>query len=80
MGYRRAPKRPRFLLILYGLLKYDGRAKRLLEVLKNIGDVFVVESLTHLEVRVRSTGSHHSALITSWAFKFRHHLRFWLMV
>lgn len=39
----RAPIEQRFLIILFGTLEYDGRAKRVLEILKGVGHVTVVD-------------------------------------
>jgi len=71
--------RPRFLVLLFGEFEYDGRAQRMLKILKTLGDVLLVdvssEDVQHAQepegirrMRVR---------LPKRAGKVTKHLKFW---
>lgn len=69
-----------FLIILFGTLDYDGRVKRMIEVLREIGPITLVDLKAD---RKNTKGSFEgidriSLQLPQRAGKFSRHLRFWL--
>lgn len=69
-----------FLIILFGTLDYDGRVKRMIEVLRELGPVTLVDIDTD---KKKAGGSYEGVdrirvVLPLNAGKFNRHLRFWL--
>lgn len=74
-------RRPFFLIILYGTLEYDGRAQRLLEVLKPLGDIFVIDvESQQASEDIRTPLRRKLINMPDSMGKVRRHLRFWRIV
>jgi len=75
---------PRFLVVLFGTLEYDGRAQRMIEVLASMGEVLLVDIVP----AVRGSGDEyqrgqiqrHRVDLPHNLGKLGRHLRFWLEV
>lgn len=66
-----------FLVMLYGTLEYDGRAKRLLSVLETLGSTFTVDVAVMLERDGAHAPLRKSVWIPAKAGVLQRHLRFW---
>jgi glycosyltransferase involved in cell wall biosynthesis len=74
----------RFLVILYGTLEYDGRVKRMLDIITRLGEVELIDvspgkkkfNGTNNEYRIRRL----SIGALQKTGKFNRHIRFWLNV
>lgn len=73
-------RRPFFLMILYGTLEYDGRAQRLLSILKTLGNVFVVDVAPQVETESICAVPRRSVQMPFKAGVVQRHLRFWRTV
>ena len=72
-----------FLLILFGSLEYDGRARRMVEVLSRLGKITLVDVAlegTHSSVRSIDGIKRVSILLPLGVSQVMRHLRFWLAV
>ncbi|HSW67776.1 MAG TPA: glycosyltransferase, partial [Bacteroidales bacterium] len=69
--------RPLFLVMLYGSLEYDGRAQRLLEVMKSLGNVSVVDVGVKADAVGVFTFYKRSVKMPTRAGRTQKHLRFW---
>lgn len=70
-----------FLLILFGSLEYDGRVRRMVEVLSSLGNITLVDVAlegTHSSVRSIDGIKRVSILLPLGASQVMRHLRFWL--
>lgn len=69
--------RPLFLAMLYGSMEYDGRAQRLLELIKTVGNVSVVD--VGVKAGAQSVSVYHkrSVKMPARAGIVQRHLRFW---
>lgn len=70
-----------FLLILFGSLEYDGRARRMVEVLSRLGKITLVDVAlegTHSSVRSIDGIKRVSILLPLGVSQVMRHLRFWL--
>ena len=69
-----------FLILLFGSLEYDGRVKRMIEVLQEIGQIMLID----LKADRKDTESWFEGLdrislqLLKSTNKFKQHLRFWL--
>jgi len=67
-------------MVLYNTLEFDGRAKRLLEILNSLGDVFVIDVATQEEMKTVPSLQRLSVQFGSRMGKIRRHLYFWRRV
>jgi len=82
VGVCNVQEKPSFLVLLYGTLEYDGRAQRMLEILKDLGRVTIVD--------LSSQGTNNSGVmkdvrriqvqLPKQASKSGRHLHFWRTV
>ncbi len=76
-------KTPAFLVLLYGTLEYDGRVQRMLEILKSLGRVTIVDlsnQSTNNNIDVLKDMRRIQVRLPKQASKMGRHLHFWRAV
>jgi glycosyltransferase involved in cell wall biosynthesis len=73
------PTQPRFLILLFGTLEYDGRAQRMLAILKGLGHVTVVDIADQgADQIIEKTDVHRvQVCLPKRVNKIRRHMLFW---
>jgi glycosyltransferase involved in cell wall biosynthesis len=80
---KRSCKKESFLVILFGTYEFDGRVQRLVEILKDLGHVIVVDIATSQVTKQANEDYGFCRLqifVPKHKYKIRRHLLFWLKV
>lgn len=82
ISQKRSNKKKSFLVILFGTFEFDGRAQRLVETLKDLGRVILVDIATQeIKQTNKDTNVYRSQIyIPKHKNKISRHLKFWLNI